>query len=122
MQKELQMKYKMSKTRWQEIGKETGWLAKKAYAINEDVKMCERCGTKAACEVTDEEGSVMGYTDYCEECDARMDMGPMCKLLKDLGPQEAKALLEELTNDSKQDFGGKSKFDFNLEDENELPF
>lgn len=101
------MKFKLSKTEWERIGSETGWLDKTSYAISPEkppVKMCERCGEKPSCEMTDDEGNVMGYSDYCEECDERMDMGPMCKLLKNLGPQEAKRVLEELTNDSKTDF------------------
>ena len=118
------MKYKMSRERWERIGSETGWLSKKAFVLKEEVKLCERCGVKPSCEKTDEEGNVMGYSDYCEECDARMDEGPFIRLLKEVGPQKAKEIMEELTNDSKQDFGGKSKFDFDFEggDEDELPF
>ena len=122
------MKFKISRSEWEKIGKTTGWLTSIAYAVAEPAKMCDRCGVKPAGEVRDEQGKLLGYSDYCSECDERIDNGPFSRLIKDVGPEKAKEILTDLiqnkppptqsTHDEDEDLDENDPSDYR----NHLPF
>jgi hypothetical protein len=101
------MKFKLTKDQWEKIGKDAGWLKVISYALVEPPKLCDQCGKNPVPPVKDENtGEILGYGDYCPQCEERMDNGPFTKLLRKYGPEEAARILKEILHKPQMGYQG----------------